>query len=89
VVDQIDRLIRAEADFRADVIFALHGEVDRLRQHRTIVDQQGGSQECLTRMVGVLEEIAEMLGGQGGQMAFALGRWNHETAQMADRSLSA
>jgi hypothetical protein len=89
VADQIDRLIRAEADFRADVIFALHGEMQRLRQHRTIVDQEGGSQASLLHIVGVLEEIAEKLAEQNGQMSRALGR-DHPQPELAPHwSLSA
>lgn len=77
MAERIDRLIRAEAEFRANVIVVLGSEVQRLRQHRVIVTEQGGSQERLAHLIEVLEQMACKLAAQDGHMACALRRCAH------------
>ena len=86
MTDSIDRLVLAEASFRADVISGLHREAQRLRLHHAIVDQQTGSHASLERLVSVVESVADKLREQDGHMARALGRWDGQHPSARQRS---
>jgi len=77
VTDRIENLIWAEASFRSHVVTVLHDEAERLRCHRVVVDQEGGSRDSLDEIVRGLENVAEKLAEQAGLFACALGRCHH------------